>query len=236
MLNVKEFWNIADETRLETEYRVDEKLQFLQTASLEALQKICLQYRYFTKEFPDNLGVLLSKVPHGNFKSLIGEIVSEELGEGNPERAHLRLYDNFLVSIGISKDVLESSLYDNNENLLSEISQLTLTQSKTYGIGLVGMGGECLCQIYLSNMYDNLVKNPYIQKHKKSIDWEFWNFHVGEADIIHRQKVRQAINEVVNEDESSVNDLASGYLKAKHNWDTFWHNNYEIAMLEAALV
>ena len=232
MLSLDAFWSLADETRLETEYRVDKKLKFLQTASLESLQKICLQYRYFTKEFPDNLAVLLSKIPHGNFKSLIGKIVSEELGEGNPERAHLRLYDNFLVSIGITENVLEDSLYPDNASLLNEISQLTLSRSKTYGIGLVGMGGECLCQIYLSNMYDNLVKNPYIQNNKKSIDWGFWDFHTGEADVIHRQKVRQAINEIVDADPLSVNDLASGYQKAKHNWDTFWSNNYKIAMVK----
>ena len=231
MLSLDAFWNIADETRLETEYKVDKKLKFLQNASHEALQNICLQYRYFTKDFPDNLAVLLAKTPQGNFKSLIGEIVSEELGEGNPERAHLRLYDNFLVSIGISENILEKSLYPENTALLNEIRQLTFRQSQAYGIGLVGMGGECLCQIYLSNMYDNLIKNPYIQQHQKSIDWEFWNFHIGEADIIHRQKVRQAINEIVQVDPSSVEDLASGYLKAKHNWDTFWNNNYKLAMI-----
>ncbi len=235
MLSLDSFWSLADETRLETEYRVDKKLKFLQTASRESLQSICLQYRYFTKYFPDNLAVLLAKTPHGNFKSLIGEIVSEELGEGNPKRAHLRLYDNFLLSIGIPENVLEDSLYPDNAILLDEISQLTLTRSKTYGIGLVGMGGECLCQIYLSNMYDNLVKNPYIQSNSKNIDWEFWHFHTGEADIIHRQKVRQAINEIVNADPSSVNDLASGYQKAKHNWDTFWSNNYAIARVDQAV-
>lgn len=235
MLSLDAFWNIADETRLETEYKVDKKLEFLQSASHEALQNICLQYRYFTKDFPDNLAVLLAKTPQGNFKSLIGEIVSEELGEGNPERAHLRLYDNFLVSIGIPENILEKSLYPENATLLNEISQLTFRQSQAYGIGLVGMGGECLCQIYLSNMYDNLIKNPYIQQHKNNINWEFWNFHIGEADIIHRQKVRQAINEIVQVDPSSVEDLASGYLKAKHNWDTFWTNNYELAMINRAV-
>ena len=230
MLSLDAFWNIADETRLETEYKVDKKLKFLQHASHEALQDICLQYRYFTKDFPDNLAVLLAKTPQGNFKSLIGEIISEELGEGNPACSHLRLYDNFLVSIGIPENSLEKSLYPENATLLNEIRQLTFRQSQAYGIGLVGMGGECLCQIYLSNMYDNLIKNPYIQQHKNSINWEFWNFHIGEADILHRQKVRQAINEIVQVDPSSVEDLASGYLKAKHNWDTFWANNYELAM------
>lgn len=161
MLSLDAFWNIADETRLETEYKVDKKLKFLQSASHEDLQNICLQYRYFTQDFPNNLAVLLAKTPQGNFKSLIGEIVSEELGEGNPERAHLRLYDNFLVSIGIPENILEKSLYPENATLLNEISQLTFRQSQAYGIGLVGMGGECLCQIYLSNMYDNVTYSQH---------------------------------------------------------------------------
>ena len=225
-----EFWTIADHSRLEAEYLADEKLQYLQHAPLEALQQICIQYRHFTKEFPDNLAILISKAPYGKFKSLTAEILAEELGEGDHENNHLQLWDNYLLSIGINQDLFEDSLSEENKSLLDEIKQLTLNKPTTYVIGLCGMGGECLCQVYLSTMYKYLIKNPYIKENKHTIDWDFWNFHVGEADIIHRQKVRDAINEIVDADPSTVDDLTAGYQKAKHNWDTFWKNNYKLAM------
>lgn len=230
MVTREEFWTIADDARLETEYLADEKLHYLQNASLETLQRICLQYRYFTKEFPDNLGILVSKLPYGKMKSLIAEILAEELGEGDSRRTHLKLWDDFLVSINITEDVFDTSINQENVALLHEIKHLTINQSAAYAIGLCGMGGECLCQIYLANMYKNLVKNPYIKDNKQNIDWEFWSFHVGEADIIHRQLVREAIDEIANSDPSCVSDLAAGYLKAKQNWDVFWTNIYKAAI------
>jgi hypothetical protein len=230
-----EFWIMADEARWETEYLADEKLHYLQSAPLEVLQKICLQYRYFTKEFPDNLALVVAKTPYGTLKSLIAEILAEELGNGNAERTHLKLYDYFLISLGLNEDILDGSVNTNNVEMLEEIKQLTLNQSPAYAIGLCGMGGECLCQVYLSAMHKNLVKNPYIEEIKKNIDWVFWDFHAGEADIIHRQRVREAINEIVDAEPSSVTDLAAGYQKAKHNWDTFWTNIYNSVRVTQAI-
>lgn len=227
MITRDDFWIIADDTRLETEYLVDEKLHYLQVASLDTLQNICLQYRYFIKEYPDNLSVLVSKLPYGKMKSLLAQILAEELGEGDHRLTHLRLFDDFLLSINIGEDVLESSINQENNILLNEIKQLTLNKSAAYTIGLCGMGGECLCQIYLTNMYKNLIKNPYIKDNKKIIDWEFWNIHVGDTDVTHRKLVRQGINEIADADPSCVSDLAAGYQKAKNNWDTFWGNVYK---------
>lgn len=101
MMTCKDFWEMADDARLAAEYSADEKLHYLQKASLEELQKIFLQYRYFTKQYPNNLGVLIAKTPPGNFKTLMAEILSEELGDGHLEQAHLKLWDDFLISLGL---------------------------------------------------------------------------------------------------------------------------------------
>ncbi|GBF81850.1 hypothetical protein [Aphanothece sacrum] len=74
-----------------------------------------------------------------------------------------------------------------------------------------------------------MLKSPYIQANKEKIDWEFWDIHVGEADILHRQLVKQAINEIVEADPSTVQELAEGYQNAKHLWETFWGNMYSAA-------
>ena len=144
-MTLEQFWQLANDTRLETEYLTDQKLQYLQSAPLDVLQQICLQYRYFVRDYPNNLSILVSKIPYGNFKSLMAEILAEELGSGHFQRAHLNLWDNFLISIGIESQVLPDSLHPDNFKLLAELKQLTLDKPVGYVIGLCGMGGECLC-------------------------------------------------------------------------------------------
>lgn len=108
--------------------------------------------------------------------------------------------------------------------ILEQRWQLTFTQPLTYVIGLWGMGGECLCQVYLTAVYKNLIKNPYIQENKEKIDWEFWKIHTGEADIRHRLLVRESINRILEANPDGVEELAQGYQNAKDLWETFWGN------------
>nr|WP_323808720.1 iron-containing redox enzyme family protein [Nostoc sphaeroides] len=171
----------------------------------------------------------MSKADYGDFKSLMAQIMAEELGNGRFKKTHLQLWDNFLTSIGIEPQIFSDSLHPENFNLLAELKQLTLNKPIGYVIGLCGMGGECLCQIYLTAMYKYITLNPYIQSNKETIDWEFWNIHIGEEDIRHRVMVKNAINEIIQAEPSHLPDLAAGYQKAKSNWDEFWGNNYKLA-------
>lgn len=226
---LNQFWDFADDTRLETEYSTDKNLKYLQSASLEALQAICLQYRYFVRDYPNNVSVLLSKTPYGEFKSLMAEILADELGSGKADRHHLQLWDNFLVSIGVDPNVLDSSIHPKNSTLLAELSKLTTEMPFTYGIGLCGMGGECLCQVYLTAMYKYIKKHPYLVENSDKVDWEFWNIHTGAEDIQHRILVKGAIGRIIESNPDGLDELFAGYKKAKSNWDSFWQNNYDIA-------
>lgn len=228
-ITLEQFWKLADDTRLETEYLTDQKLQYLEDAPLEVLQQICLQYRYFVRDYPNNVSILISKSPYGNFKSLMAEILADELGSGHFQRTHLNLWDNFLTSIEVESEALENSLHPDNSQLLAELEQLTIDRPVGYVIGLCGMGGECLCQVYLTAMYKYITLNPYMQRNKENIDWKFWDIHTGEEDIRHRIMVKNAINELIELEPSSLQDLAAGYKKAKSNWDEFWNNNYRLA-------
>ena len=228
-ITLEQFWQLANDTRLETEYLTAQNLQYLQTAPIEVIRQICLQYRYFVRDYPNNLSILIAKLPYGNLKSLMAQILAEELGSGQFQKTHLTLWDNFLKSIGIEPQVLEDSLHPNNFKLLAELKQLTSKKPVGYVIGLCGMGGECLCQVYLTAMYKYITLNPYLQSNKETIDWEFWQIHVGEEDIRHRLMVRNAINEIIQAEPSQIQDLAAGYQKAKSNLDEFWDNNYQLA-------
>lgn len=229
-ITLPQFWRLADDTRLKTEYLAEQKLQYLPRAPLGILQQICLQYRYFVRDYPNNLAILISKTPYGEFKSLMAQILADELGNGDFKGTHLKLWDEFLIGIGLSPEVLDNSIHPDNLKLLAELRQLTLNKPVAYVIGLCGMGGECLCQVYLTAMYEYMTLNPYIQSNKENIDWKFWQIHIGEEDIRHRLRVREAINQIINVKPSSLPDLAAGYQKAKSNWDTFWENSYKLAM------
>lgn len=221
----EQFWEITSNSRIEAEYMVDEKLKYLQTADVDTLRAIMHEYRFFIKYYINDLGILLYKVPFGSFKCMVADIAADELGDA-PEKTHLQLWDNFLVSIGVDQKSLENSAHLENIALLEGLTGLMMNEPYMYGIGLRGMGAECLCQIYLTAAHKHLVKNPYIIANADKIDWLFWNIHIGEIDIHHGEMVREAIDQMIVEDPKLIPALVKGYERGKQVWDEFWDNLY----------
>lgn len=219
-----EFWRMADTTRTQTEYLADSKLQYLEHAPLDVLKRIFVQYRYFTIYYISDLALLVYRLPFGKLRSLLADFLNDELGNGNHEQAHQRIYDDFLISIGIPRNELELQANQTNLQLLGEIRELVLQRSAWYAVGLRGMGGECLCQVYLAAMYAHFIKNPAIQEMKDCLDWKFWEIHTGEIDIEHRELLRAALMEAVDMEPEVLDDLVGGYRKSKDVFDTFWDN------------
>jgi len=223
----EDFWRITEAKRVGTEMNIAPRFQLLRTANVEVLRKIMLQYRFFTKYYITDLGVLVSKLPPGRMRSMIGEILYEELGSGDSEGDHLWLWDRFLVSLGVDEAVLERSANPKNIALLEELSRLLQRRSTGYGIGLRGMGGECLCHVYLVRMYEFLTRNPYIRERRGEIDWRFWDIHVGAVDVRHQGIIHEAIGELIAADPRQVENLADGYERAMAVWWAFWANVFD---------
>ncbi len=223
---MEEFWALADTARTETEYVADARLIRLAGAPFETLQKIFVQYRYFTIFYITDLALLVAKLPFGELRSLLADFLNDELGNGDSEGSHANLYDAFLTSIGLRGDELD--LFPNHENLLllKDLQNRINTRSSAYAIGLRGMGGECLCQVYLSAMHLHFTKNPSVQALKDRVAWTFWDIHTGEVDIAHREKLKQALGEFVRKRPEELNDLVNGYKDAKGIFDRFWENIY----------
>jgi hypothetical protein len=136
------------------------------------------------------------------------------------------LYDGFLTSIGLREEDLD--LFPNHKNLLllKDLQERINTNSAAYAIGLRGMGGECLCQVYLSAMHSHFTKNPTIEAIKEKVAWQFWDIHTGEVDIAHREKLKLALGEFVDKRPEELDDLVRGYKDAKRIFDRFWENIY----------
>ena len=66
-----------------------------------SLRQVCTQYRFFTIDYISDLALLLAKLPFGGLRSLLSQILAEELGEGDAAKAHPEIYDRFLASIGV---------------------------------------------------------------------------------------------------------------------------------------
>jgi hypothetical protein len=217
----KTFWDMTEFVKASEKYKIDRNLQYLAIAPLEHLKKIFIQYRYFTHYYITDLALLISKLPFGKLRSILAEILYEELGNGDQHDAHPALYDEFLVSIGIARDELERPDLNCLRNL-KEIQSALINNTWAYAVGLRGMGGECLCQIYLSTMYDYFSKNPAITAIKDQIAWKFWDIHTGEADLHHQRIMRDAIDELVFQQPETIDDLVTGYQQSKQAWDNFW--------------
>jgi Iron-containing redox enzyme len=228
MMTVQEFWAEADGARLATEQKARAKMQHLQSAPIESLRRVLLQYRYFTIYYIRDMALLLARLPFGKLRTFIGHVLSEELGEGDHMQSHPQLYDAFLLSIGVEPGLLEDSALPENVVLLEQITNEIQHLSVGYGIGVRGMGGECLCHTYLMLLHEYLRKNPYIQAHAQQIDWRFWDIHTGPIDQAHVELARATITEMAESHQEMLPEISAGYRSSITIWDGFWSNVFKV--------
>ncbi len=226
----EQFWLLADALQEKTLSHANELFSFSETASEADLKSMLIQYRFFTIYYIPDLAILIARMKAGKLRSLLADILSDELGFGDPAKAHPRLYDDFLNSLDIPDTHLDDLALKDNLALLDNIRAQLVDPSfsAAHGVGLRGMGGECVCQIYLSKFYEHIIKNPYIQARKDKIDWRFWDLHVGEHDIEHRIKTRKMINEeIVVHGQEPLMELTDGFKESMNAWSQFWNNVFK---------
>jgi hypothetical protein len=241
-ISAEEFWQVADELQDQTLAHAEDLFSFIETADPEHLVPILIQYRFFTIYYIPDLAILIARLRDGKLRTFLADILSDELGYGDALKAHPRLYDDFLHTIGVNGADLDRLALRANIELLDQARRdlMDPAKSSTYGIGLRGMGGECVCQIYLARLHEHLIKNPWIQQNRETIDWKFWDLHVGEHDIEHRLETRRLINDEIvahgaagngaaSEDTGGLGDLGRGYYDSMVSWSTFWNNIFAAA-------
>lgn len=229
-VDVERFWKLADELQERTISHAGNLFAFAETAPPKQLLSLLIQYRFFTIYYIPDIAILVARLRDGKLRSFLADILSDELGCGDPLRAHPRLYDDFLKSIGADDQDLDSLAIRSNIGLLENVRRKLIDTgvSTTYGVGLRGMGGECVCQIYLSRFHEHIIKNPFIRERESRIDWRFWDLHVGEHDIAHRLQTRQLIQEeILSQGPEALEDLGQGYCESMASWSAFWANIFD---------
>lgn len=231
------FWQTADEIQESTLKEARLLFSYLENAEPGILGAILLQYRHFTVYYIPDLALLIARLDDGGLRSFLADVLYDELGSGDPARAHPRLYDDFLTSIGVCADGLNETALLSNVRLLDDARKHLIDprNSNAFAVGLRGMGGECVCQVYIAQLYESLIKNPFIRENWDRIDWRFWDLHVGEHDLEHRDQTRALIDsEIVSRGAQDVEALGHGYVHSMRSWRAFWENIFKLASPSAS--
>jgi hypothetical protein len=232
MNKIEDFLDATEPLRMKSSYEADDKIKHVATMEIDRLRTVLFNYRFFTATFIDDIATLVARLPFGKLKSIVGSILSEELGDGDHNGAHVVLYDNFLRDIGFPVDSKEECRkLANNEilGMLRGLSADTQRKSVDFALGLRGTGAECVCGVYMSVLEKHLLANPYIQKHLDTIDWKFWEIHAGEADDHHMELIRDAYRtDYADAEPTQIRDLWTGYEMGKKSFDRFWELSHSI--------
>ncbi len=215
-MNLSSFWTYFDEVKLTEEIFVNSQFSTIPNWSLEKLQKVSINYRWLVKSHSNHLALMISRLPESHFKSLIAEILNDEQGNGQYERSHLYLWDNFLRSIEVSN-------ISNNSIEFDPMLTLINNSSIDFVIGLEGVGVECICAVYLEVFEHFIKQHSYVIENKHKIDWEFFDIHVRGEDIHHKQMIREAVEQLIREKRINPDVLLVGYNKAKEIWRDTWN-------------
>lgn len=217
---LEEFWKLAEAAQSTASHLANERIRAIENMGLEDLQSLLLHYRWYTSFYPGDLGILICKLPPSSLRSLLGELLDDELGNGDCSRTHLELYDRFLESIGVRLDAVRDSVHPMSLALLEANRSRLLMSHYMFGVGLRGMGGECLCQVYLEAVNHYLRRNSSLARHERQIDWTFWDMHAGDTDREHRERTREFIARLATPQD--VASLSLGYLEAEQGWKAMW--------------
>ena len=227
-MRLEDFWHRADADALRMKYSLDVNLNVLQALPAADLRQLLLEYYAFTDRYTEDLGILLGRLGEGQLKDTLGDILEDEQGRGADLRSHRRLYSDFLVSLGIPAARVIDYRNAANLSILDQVTSRLRTCSLPFAIGARGMGGECLCQIYLEVMYEKFIKNPSVAAEKDRIEWEFWEIHTGPVDQVHRERTREAISSFFTDRPGDVEELSKGFEYGLGSWDAFWRNAFRV--------
>jgi hypothetical protein len=225
--SLAEFWELSRYAQELAQHLSDDAIRSLASADLATLRSVLVQYRCFTGYFAGDLAILVSKTPPSPMRTFLGGIMAEELGSGDPKQAHLALYDRFLLGLGVT----HTNFWElTNPACVALVDSMRLRLSQhsyAFGVGLRGMGGECLCHVYLQAVNHYLTKNALIQdlRARDAIDWSFWDLHSGEVDEVHAELTRRHIEGVIRGED--IGDLCEGYGVAELGWKVFWSIAFE---------
>src|SRR5215470_5588255 len=168
--------------------------------------------------FPTFLSRMISVSPDMDVRTQISRILWQELGEGDSERSHERIYISTMTDAGFSYgNIAEAAPFDNTQNLIEGYRQA----SESYFAGLGFMYGTEVADLHMVSTIGKLVRQC---SGKKKLPWV--DIHVKQEP----DHVESSINTLIpSYREEERKEIVSG---AERMW-TLWTNFFK--EIEAAI-
>ncbi len=222
-MNGKEFWDWVEATKQDAEENMPKEFSWLSEVSETGMQQAAIQFHSFIWFYTYDLAKIIGKLPHSPLRTLVAEILSEELGDGDFSRSHLHLWEKFVYSLGVdhNKDI-KSLVHKDVFNIVNAQSDRIGEVSLHQALGLRGIIGECVCETYLKSLHINLVKNPLWAEKGEEINTLFWHIHLDGGDEEHNQMVIDGVSDYAKDDPVILQEIADGYIEAMEIWKIYW--------------
>ncbi|MDO9708035.1 iron-containing redox enzyme family protein [Paracraurococcus lichenis] len=189
--------------------------------SCEDARVIGFEYLAFTAAFPKMLSALCARVDDDGMRALLVEILHSELGSGNPENAHARLFVRLLASCLDAQEVTRA---------LAERPQGRLPSTRDFLRGLQALYAEAPLSRALGAQYalefqaDNMLESLSRGFHAMRLDernLEFFRVHeVEEKDHIRLMQI--ALQRLLHNGEDKE-ELMQGAQACTGLFSAFWH-------------
>jgi pyrroloquinoline-quinone synthase len=164
--------------------------------SRQQVQKFALDYNFYCRSFPQLLGYAAAKIADDQIRMPIVENLWEEHGEGDITRSHRQLYTNFLRSLKLSDEQIETSVPSTaTARYIQELFDICSTGDFLDVLALVGPGTEYFASREFEIILSGLEKYPFAQ----DLDLEYWSIHI-EVDDHHSSDTLKAILPFMNTD------------------------------------
>ncbi len=228
---IEAFWQATEDFAVAEEITAKDSLQRLATCNIDEMILLFRHYPLFTIRHIDDLGIVFSRLPFGELKAFFSKVLFEEFGmesEGGFANNHVHLLDSLMVSMGADEAFCRDPSVELSSNmaLLDDISDDCSNKSLAFAIGLRGMGTECLCQVYLTTIFNLVEINPIFDAKKDTLDLRFEQLHRGEVERLHRINMREMIANLIKENPEQLPEIMAGYQKAQASFHLFFANIY----------
>jgi pyrroloquinoline-quinone synthase len=190
--------------------------------SRDQLQVFLRQYHYFCKHFVKELEGLLYHTPLNEVELRVELIktLHSELGDGDGERAHIRLLERFARAAGLSKTDLEGTVPISEVTAYLSLLHRLFTESNYLAALGAELAVETTAAAEFRYFYPGLTKYADF----RAGDLAFFQLHL-QAEECHSQWLADAVRKTAKT-QADLDEVAAGARATADAWQMFWEGMY----------
>lgn len=196
--------------------------------SRSQLQRFGADYRYWIASFPGILGGLIGRTRDCEFQFFLTQILFSELGSGQPDQMHFRLFERILSKLGLTREEIQAGpRFSETCNLVDGMRQLYQHDDILRAMG---------AQYALERQAFPMIEKLYVGfKHYRQLTRE--DFEYFEVHLVEEPEHLRCMEECMGRCMSKPEDVERVSVGARACLDliaAFWRRMYkEVTALEA---